>query len=73
MGFHICIVGYLFGIPVLLFCGAHLMIRLFLSPLPYTASRKAFQRCCKRSLSITPEIANYAGRKCELHDVVSLQ
>ena len=35
MGFHICIVGYLFGIPVLLVCEAHLMIRLFLSSTLY--------------------------------------
>ena len=55
MGFHICIMGYLFGIPVLPLCEAHLMIRLCLSSLPYTASRKACQRCCKQSLIITPE------------------
>ena len=66
MGFHIFIVGYLFGIPVLLLCEAHLMIRLFLSPLPYTASRKSCQRCCKQGLIITPEITHYASRKYEL-------
>ena len=59
MGFHICIVGYLFGIPVLRLCEAYLMIMLFLSSLPYTASRKACQRCCKQSLIITPEITLY--------------
>ena len=56
MGFHICIVGYLFGIPVLPLCEAHLMIRFFLSSLPCTASRKACQRYCKQSLIITPEV-----------------
>ena len=66
MGFHIFIVGYLFGIPVLPLCEAHLMIRFFLSSLPYTASRKACQRCCKQSLIITPEITHYVSEKCEL-------
>ena len=47
MGFHICIVGYLFGIPVLPLCEAHQMIRLFLSSVPYIASGKVCQRCCK--------------------------
>ena len=61
MGFHICIVGYLFEIPALLLCEAHLMIRFVLSPLPYTASRKACQRCCKQSLVITPEITHYTN------------
>ena len=56
-----CIVGYLLGIPVLPLCEPHLMIRLFLSSLPYiTASRKACQRCCEQSLIITPEITHYA-------------
>ena len=73
MGFHICIVGYLFGIPVLPLCEGHLMIRLFLSSLPYTASRKAFQRCRKQSLIITPEITHYASGKVRASDVVSLQ
>ena len=31
MGFHICVVGYLFGIPALLICEAHLMIYFFVS------------------------------------------
>ena len=31
VGFHICIVGYVFKIPVSLFWKPHLMIRLFLS------------------------------------------
>ena len=31
MGFYICIVGYLLGIPVLPLCEARLMIRFFLS------------------------------------------
>ena len=66
MGFHISIVGYLFGIPVLPLCEAYIMIRFFLSALPYTASRKACQRCCKQSLIITPEITHYASGKCEL-------
>ena len=58
MGFHICIVGYLLGILVLPLCEAHLMIRFLLSSLPYTASRKACQRCCKQSLIIAPEITH---------------
>ena len=59
MGFHICIVGYLFGIPVLLLWEDHLMIRFFLSSTLYTASRKACHGCCKQSLIITPEITHY--------------
>ena len=43
MGFHICIVGYVLGIPVSLFWEA-LMIRLFLS-FANPALRKACQRC----------------------------
>ena len=35
------------------------MIRFLLSSLPYTASRKAYQRCCKQSLIIMPEITHY--------------
>ena len=35
------------------------MIKFLLSSLPYTASRKAYQRCCKQSLIIMPEIAHY--------------
>ena len=56
MGFHICIVGNLFGIPALLLCEAHLMIRFVLSPLSYTASRKAYQRRCKQSLVFTTDL-----------------
>ena len=65
MGFHICNVGYLFGIPVLLLWEAHLMIRFFLPSTLYTASRKACHGCCKQSLIITPEITHYGemGRK----------
>ena len=59
MGFHICIGGYLFGIPVLQLWEAYLMIGLFLSSLLYTASRKACQCCYKQSLIITPEITHY--------------
>ena len=59
MGFHICIVGYLFGIPVLLLWEAHLMIRFLLPSTLYTASRKACHGCCKQSLIITPEITHY--------------
>ena len=51
MGFHICIVGYLFGIPALLLCEAHLMIRFVLSPLPYTASRKPVNAAASRASS----------------------
>ena len=63
MSFHICIVRYLLRIPVLLLCEAHVMIRFLLSSLPYTASRKACQRCCKQSVIITPEITHYASEK----------
>ena len=63
MGFHICIVGYLLGIPVLLLCEARLVIKFLLSSLPHTASRKAFQRCSKQSLIITPQITHYAREK----------
>ena len=73
MGFHIFIVGYLFGIQVLPLCEAHLMIRFLLSSLPYTASRKACQRCGKQSLIITPEITHYASGKVGVSDVVSVQ
>ena len=52
MGFHIYIVGYLFGIPVLLLWEAAPNSGS-LCPLPYTASREACQRCCKQSLIIT--------------------
>ena len=37
MGFHICIVAHLLGIPVLPLCEARLMIRFLLSSLPYIA------------------------------------
>ena len=63
IGFHICIVGYYIRIPVLPLCEARLMIRLFLYYLPYTALRKACQRCCKQGLIITPEITHYASEK----------
>ena len=59
MGFHICNVGYLFGIPVLLLWEDHLMIRFLLSSTLYTASRKVCDGCCKQSLIITPEITHY--------------
>ena len=65
MGFHIiCIVGYLFGIPVLLLWKAAPNSRSF-CPLRHTASRKAFQRCCKQSLIITPEITHYMLEQAE--------
>ena len=57
MGFNICVLRYLFAI-LIRDHEAHLMIRLFLSSLPYTASRKACQRCCKQSLNITLEITH---------------
>ena len=38
------------------------MIRFLLSSLPYTASRKACQRCCKQNLTITPEITHYCAQ-----------
>ena len=36
MGCYFCVVGYLFGIPVLLLCVAHLMIRFSLFPTLYS-------------------------------------
>ena len=51
MGFHICIVGYLLRILVIPLCEARLMIRLFLSSLPYTAHVKPVNADASRASS----------------------
>ena len=53
MGFHICIVGYLFGMPVLLLCGAHLISDSF-RPLPSTFSFLFFNLTYSRWTSSLP-------------------
>ena len=52
MGFHICIVAHLLGIPVLPLCEARLMIMFFLSSLPYIAHVKPVNAAASRASSL---------------------